>query len=246
MTLRNEELLSRFFERKMTSNEEQNFLISVAANDELRLAFRSQMELTRAVREDKDTIRNAAQVRARTLAALGLSTIAAESFFEHDLMAKEAEKEAMSTSLASRPQHLSQVASPTNPVMRFFQSPVATVLSGLTIGFFGAMAIFSDGSRTVAPTEPSVVTSPVDQLELQPPEVVNSTDLAPESTPNPEVTAPVRQAPVETNTSDFGLQKGTNDVKQPEVIIGGNDPATVIIKPKINKPDSGARVEEQK
>ena len=90
MVMKNEEQLNRYFEHGMTGSEEQNFLISVAASDELRRAFRSQLELIKAVRSDKDALHSGrdgepvARVRDRTLAALGLSATAAAPFLNED------------------------------------------------------------------------------------------------------------------------------------------------------------------
>src|SRR6266498_3433762 len=72
MNIRDEEQLQQYFERQMTGAQEQNFLIGVAARDDMRLAFRSQLELLKAVREDKDASGSPTFVRSRTLTALGL------------------------------------------------------------------------------------------------------------------------------------------------------------------------------
>lgn len=103
MVMRNEEQLNRYFEHGMTGSEEQNFLISVAANDELRRAFRSQLELIKAVRSDKDALHSGrdgepvARVRDRTLAALGLSATAAAPYLNENRHAL------LSESLSSEP-----------------------------------------------------------------------------------------------------------------------------------------------
>src|SRR5213595_3195023 len=72
MNIRDEEQLQQYFERQMSSGQEQNFLINVAARDDMRLAFRSQLELLKAVREDKDASGSPTFVRSKTLGALGL------------------------------------------------------------------------------------------------------------------------------------------------------------------------------
>src|SRR5436305_13430665 len=72
MNIRDEEQLQQYFERQMSGSQEQNFLINVAARDDMRLAFRSQLELLKAVREDKDTSGSPTFVRSKTLGALGL------------------------------------------------------------------------------------------------------------------------------------------------------------------------------
>ena len=71
MNLRDEEILQNYFDRKMSAQQEQNFLIDVAARDDMRLAFRSNLELLKAVRADKDAA-SIAVVRSSTLASLGL------------------------------------------------------------------------------------------------------------------------------------------------------------------------------
>src|SRR5437016_13946222 len=72
MNIRDEEQLQQYFERQMSGSQEQNFLINVAARDDMRLAFRSQLELLKAVREDKDSSGSPTFVRTKTLSALGL------------------------------------------------------------------------------------------------------------------------------------------------------------------------------
>ncbi len=74
MTLRDEQQIQHYFENAMTSSEEQHFLIDLAARDDMRLAFRSQLELVKAVRRDKDNGRSVVAARNKTFAALGLST----------------------------------------------------------------------------------------------------------------------------------------------------------------------------
>src|SRR5437762_5789726 len=84
--MKQEEQINRYLEHAMSSGEEQNFLITLAASDDMRMAFRSHLELMKAVRKDKDDLRTVAQVRNRTLAALGLSATAAGAFIEQELV----------------------------------------------------------------------------------------------------------------------------------------------------------------
>lgn len=91
MNLRDEEQLQKYFERSMSSGEEQNFLIDVAARDEMRLAFRSNLELLKALRADKDAaILPAALVRNRTLAALGIGATLASGVSDEKEVAQTA------------------------------------------------------------------------------------------------------------------------------------------------------------
>src|SRR5512146_1352414 len=87
MNLRDEEQLQRYFDHKMSSAEEQNFLIDIAARDDMRLAFRSNLELLKALRADKDAATvSAAIVRGRTLTALGLgAALLPNALKEHEV-----------------------------------------------------------------------------------------------------------------------------------------------------------------
>ena len=75
INLKDEESLQHYFEHTMSGGEEQNFLIDVASRDDMRLAFRSQLELLKVVGKDLVAMPGAAFVRERTLAALGLSAM---------------------------------------------------------------------------------------------------------------------------------------------------------------------------
>jgi hypothetical protein len=244
MTLKNEELLSRYFERKMTSGEEQNFLISVAANDELRLAFRSQLELMRAVSNDKDGIRSAAEVRMRTLAALGLSTLAADSYLEHDLLSRPAAEEA-------KREVVIQAASSQGGFMNFIKSPVTTVVGGLAIGFMAAIAIFSSPEPEVR--QPAHQQVPVPQVQAP-----GSVDLKLQETPQiqpnsavleqkrsmaakPNVSA-ARKAAGETIAPNSGLELKANGTEE-QPVVDRQNPSPIQVNPaKIKKPtDSTAK-----
>lgn len=118
INLKDEELLQQYFEHDMSGGEEQNFLIDVAARDDMRMAFRSQLELLKAVGKDKMAMPAAAFVRERTLAALGLSAM---------LLAPQEEAKA-APSLMSR----------TFYVLR---KPVVSLSLGLLIGGVGVYGI---------------------------------------------------------------------------------------------------------
>jgi hypothetical protein len=140
MLLKQEELLSKYFEHRMSADEEQNFLIQLAASDDLRTAFRSHLELQKAIRDDKDDLRSVAQVRNRTLTALGLSATAVTPFIERELMkTSSAERQPVEASVAPRLPLSSKLAS----VLR---SRVALLTSGLVLGFASATAIFTSTS----------------------------------------------------------------------------------------------------
>jgi hypothetical protein len=192
MVLKQEELLARYFEHRMSVDEEQNFLIQLAASDELRTAFRSHLELQKAIRDDKDDLRAVAQVRTRTLTALGLSAAAVTPFIEQELMKSgTSEPEPQAASLAPKPTFLKRLAG-------FAGSRSALLTSGLLIGFTVATAIFSPKSNeNVMPT----TTQAVEHQGLQAPAV------APSTTNNP---APVRSTVSESSPETIHSPKGLN------------------------------------
>lgn len=256
MTLKNEEMLSKYFERKMTSSEEQNFLISVAANDELRLAFRSQLELMRAVSNDKDGIRSAVEVRARTLAAIGLSTLAADSFLEHDLLRQPKDEAAAISTSAMHQASITTgpITSATSGIASFFKSSMMTVVAGLTVGFIGAMAIFSGGPEEQVKSNPGAIIAPQTVGSTNTPQTLKNEQIrenSPASTSTVEVPAaqPIqrpavraqRKPAVETNTPETGLQSKAN-VSQDRTVSRQNA-APVDIKTTINKPGDSIKKE---
>ena len=133
MGLKQEELITRYFEHRMLPAEEQNFLISLAASDELRLAFRSHIELMKAVRQDKDDLRSVAQVRNRTLTALGLSATAVMPFIEQELVRSAKSEESSSTE--SSFWHA--------PLRGLVRTPKLALGTGLMLGFLSATTLMS-------------------------------------------------------------------------------------------------------
>jgi hypothetical protein len=167
MVRKHEEQLNDFFEHALSPAEEQNFLISVAASDELRIAFRSQLELMKAVRSDKDNLRMGAspvaQVRNRTLAALGLSATAATPFIEQELMRSEkgemgAAKGNLGASKGEQSLVASQAASVSGPGMQWFghllHTPAFVLTAGLVLGILSTTAVehFSSSSAVLPAT----------------------------------------------------------------------------------------------
>jgi hypothetical protein len=154
MVMKHEEQLNDFFEHTLSPAEEQNFLISVAASDELRIAFRSQLELMKAVRSDKDNLRvganPVAQVRNRTLAALGLSATAATPFIEQELMRGGRVEQAHTAS---------QAASVSGPGLQRFghllHIPALALSAGLLLGILSTTAVEHFTTSSAIPTATS-------------------------------------------------------------------------------------------
>jgi len=142
MNIRDEEQLQQYFERQMTSGQEQNFLINVAARDDMRLAFRSQLELLKAVREDKDASGSPTFVRSKTLGALGLAgSLVPSSLKEH-----EAEEAIIAPTILQK-------------IGTAFRRPVISLATGLLAGILGT-SFFLNPSSTVITTQPGKVTTP--------------------------------------------------------------------------------------
>ena len=135
MNLRDEEVLQRYFERQMSSAEEQNFLIDVAARDDMRLAFRSQLELLKVVSADKDVMPGAALVRNRTLTALGLGA----ALLPNALKEKESAETAASLAPATR------------SLWSYLRHPLSMLAAGIIAGA-GLMYSLSTSSSDVGTT----------------------------------------------------------------------------------------------
>ena len=145
MNIRDEEQLQQYFERQMTGAQEQNFLIGVAARDDMRLAFRSQLELLKAVREDKDSSGSPTFVRSKTLTALGLGGALVPSSL------KENETQQASMVPTSFLQNIGSA----------FRRPVVSITTGLILGMLGMSFLMpSNVSQERSPASPAVIAIP--------------------------------------------------------------------------------------
>ncbi|MDP4220724.1 MAG: hypothetical protein Q8916_01510 [Bacteroidota bacterium] len=146
MNIRDEEQLQQYFERQMTSSQEQNFLINVAARDDMRLAFRSQLELLKAVREDKDASGSPTFVRSKTLGALGLSG-------------------ALVPSSLKEQESLAAVASPSfwQNVGAAFRRPMVSITTGILMGILGTAVLAPSNVNPThegGPSSPAIISTP--------------------------------------------------------------------------------------
>ncbi len=180
MVMKQDEQLNRYFEHSMTPSEEQNFLITVAASDEMRIAFRSQLELMKAVRSDKDALHAGmsghpgmgghpvAHVRYRTLAALGLSAAAATPFMDHELT-RESSTQATEASMALvEPATVFEPATVMPRVSwlgNIMRTPKLALTAGLALGILSTTAVVRLTSNEGLP-------APVAQSVTAPPTVV--------------------------------------------------------------------------
>jgi hypothetical protein len=154
--MKQEEQLNRYFEHTMTPSEEQNFLISVAASDQMRIAFRSQLELMKAVRSDKDALHAGmsghpvAHVRYRTLAALGLSATAASPLLDQEFTRETAAHAAIPATVTPRLPWFSTI----------MRTPTLALTAGLALGILSTTAVMHYTEGSPAPIVRSVSTIP--------------------------------------------------------------------------------------
>jgi len=160
MMLKQEESINRYLEHAMSSAEEQNFLITLAASDDMRMAFRSHLELMKAVRNDKDDLRSVAQVRNRTLAALGLSATAASAFIEQELVRSNKQQAVQHAEVVSGPGPL------LTRIGRFIGAQKLAVGTGLALGFLTATGVFTSGvfSPSIEAGKHAATTRTIDPL----------------------------------------------------------------------------------
>lgn len=174
MNIRDEELVQRYFERSMSSAEEQNFLIDVAARDDMRMAFRSQLELLKTIKFDKDVIGGTGLVRERTLAALGLTAALVSTTDE--------------SAVAATPSFIENVRS-------FLAKPYTLLLAGIAAGGLTTYALMPTSESTSALPQRSVqeivapTTTQPQVLEIVTPEI--RADVTPAETKREVVTKPI-------------------------------------------------------
>jgi hypothetical protein len=214
MNIRDEELVQRYFERDMTSGEEQNFLIDVAARDDMRLAFRSHLELIKAVGRDREISSATALVRERTLAALGLSAA---------MLPLATEDADAAVPFATR------IA---GGVKSFFMKPVTLLLGGILVGGIGAYSL----SNTATTQTPSARENQIVRPAITNPENVQS---APANVAAP-VDAPAQKdivAPHTANRAQGTTQNIHTSQTENVPVINTENPIQVTVKkPKIEKP----------
>ena len=226
MNIRDEELLNRYFERQMSSGEEQNFLIDVAARDDMRVAFRSQLELLKAVRRDKDVMRGATFVRERTLSALGLSGAMLPTLLAED----EAEAAPV-------------IASATSSGWRvLLQKPIVMLTGGLLVGSIATFSVVNMDREEVRPASSVITTIPAPQTEIfitEPAPVQNISEQPEVVASKTKPAAPKAATNLENTTSASSTSLQTN----PDLpLINKSEPASITVKrPQIKKPSDVAK-----
>ena len=172
MNLRDEEILQQYFDRNMSSSQEQNFLIDVAARDDMRLAFRSHLELLKAIRADKD-LATMAVVRSSTLAALGLGA---------NLLPNSLKEQETAQAVA---------ASAGSSVWNVIRRPASMLIAGLLAG--------SALTYSLLPGTTPPVSKPVTQQTVAAPTTITISEPAKEVLPAPSLMT--NSSPVHTTSS---------------------------------------------
>ncbi len=134
----------------MTGAQEQNFLIGVAARDDMRLAFRSQLELLKAVREDKDASGSPTFIRTKTLTALGLGGALVPS----GLKEKEVEASFASTSVWQN-------------IGAAFKRPAVSITAGLLAGVLGTAFFMPHSAQETGVPAGKIISAPAVQAPVQ-------------------------------------------------------------------------------
>jgi len=221
MNIRDEELLNRYFERQMSNGEEQNFLIDVAARDDMRVAFRSQLELLKAVRRDRDVMRGATFVRERTLSALGLAGAMLPTLLAED----EAEAATIATATSSGWRAL-------------LNKPMVMLTGGLLVGSIATFSVVNLDRDEARPAS-TVVSTPTPKTEIL---ITEPTEQAPvQNIVEPSLTASKAKAIVRKPAGDI-----TNSTNQTSLqnntdlpLVNRSEPINVTIKkPVIKKPET--------
>lgn len=219
MNIRDEELLNRYFERQMSNSEEQNFLIDVAARDDMRVAFRSQLELLKAVRRDKDAMAGAAFVRERTLGALGFAGVV--------IPAALADDEAVAAPVA-----MSKWRS-------LLHKPLVLISGGLLVGSIATYSVVSTQQDAVqtAPVVSAPISQPEDIYITTPTEAPVQNIAEPQQTAKGKVESPKRSIVTNSDVKPSELKS-----EQGLPVINTSEPASVTVRtPQIKKPSESAK-----
>lgn len=215
MNIRDEEQLQQYFERQMTSGQEQNFLINVAAREDMRLAFRSQLELLKAVREDKDSSGSPTFVRTKTLTALGLGGSLVPSALT------ENETQAAIGPASSIFQNIAQA----------LRRPAISLTAGLLFGVLGTAYFMPENvnptHENIAPSG-TVNTSPA----LPTPEKI--------VVPAPLVSEPVKDQPKRSATHSVTSQHVAS-TKAPVEVVNKHKAGKAVIDNTLSKPDDSGK-----
>lgn len=212
----NHDLISSYLDNELTREQEQEFLISLAANEQLHQAFRSELILNRVVRRDE-----AMTIPPRDMRSTILSTIGLAGAFGAAVTDK-----VVTSGFASQS-------------VTFFKALVATKVNTLITAAGLSLAAFIGFTTNDVLTEAPVATMPAATTTSAPtePEVSMPAQAQPESTPASELKA-VAEPTVQKEVAVRKSTKSTSTTVEP---AGSGEPDASTSLPQ----DAGARLNMQ-
>lgn len=156
--------ISAFIDNEMSHDAEQDFLISLASNDGVRRAFRSELVMKNVIHQDEIATQPRRDLRAVLLGTLGVGTTAA----------------------------VTQQAAASGVLQSLFASKVgALVVAGLvTVSAAGGYVAHS----IISPSEPSVITRTIIQPTSEAPRQVEPAPIVSEPVTQAVTKAPAKAA----------------------------------------------------
>jgi hypothetical protein len=154
------DLISSYIDNELTTAQEQEFLISLAANDNLRSSFRTELTLKNIVHRDESLITPPRALRASVFAAVGLSAAAAPEVAQAATQAVAPSTQASTSTVASQSSTFFKTlfATKMNALFTTLSLSVATL-----VGFVGHDVIVEEpaATQTVQTNNTTPAASPV-------------------------------------------------------------------------------------
>lgn len=236
------DLISSYIDNELTAAQEQEFLISLAANDNLRSSFRTELTLKNIVHRDESLITPPRALRASVFAAVGLTAGLAA-----DAAAPEAAS-AAPASAAPAPAQLTSTSSVATQSSSFFKTLFATKMNALfttlslsvatLVGFVGHDVIV--GEHAAQPTVQTKSTAPSTTRVAEPAQtsetvaekpVANSTTNAAKSSGS-RIATRITKKPVTSTSNASEPTPQTDAVTDPSTTSGTGE---VDVQPPVLK-----------
>jgi hypothetical protein len=151
------DLISSYIDNELTGAQEQEFLISLAANDNLRSSFRTELTLKNIVHRDESLITPPRALRASVFAAVGLAAAAAAPEASNAMANAASNPTTSTTTVATQSSSFFKAlfATKVNALFTTLSLSVATL-----VGFVGHDVIVGEPTQTVqtSNTTPSTKT----------------------------------------------------------------------------------------
>jgi hypothetical protein len=158
----NDERISSYIDNELSSEQEQEFLISLAASDGLRKSFRSELVMKKVVRRDEMLTNPPREMRAAVFATLGLSAASALSASKANAATSSPAPSAPQTVVPSHPASSAPAASH-GLLKTLFATKMNTLVTaaGISLSALGGYGVHAIVTPTAAPTtQQSLQTAP--------------------------------------------------------------------------------------